>query len=140
MHNIIEARTRRISIKPKIGFLNPKNRKLHNILSKRFDMKTYNIILFSFLFFEEIHAKYIDNAIRKNNIVHTTGKTIFGGVMLGLIESYQSLLTLFEVNMLPIPDAENAIIKDMTKTIILYFIVLFLFLFVSSFFMIFIMI
>ena len=53
-------------------------------------------------FLDSTQEKYKLKPIRKNKTFQTTGKTQLGGVILGLIDSYQPVLTLWEVNKLPI--------------------------------------
>ena len=95
---IIEDQSKISSKKARVGSLSPKKNKLHKMLSKRLTAKTLTIEDFWSLS-EFVHAKYKERAIKKNKIFQTTGKTQFGGVIEGFIDSYQSLSTL--INKLP---------------------------------------
>jgi len=80
------------------GFLNPKYNTLQRIFNTKFNPYTTPMVFFSFLS-EFVQAKYRDRAIKKNRIFQTTGKTQFGGVIEGLMDSYQGPMF---VNRLPI--------------------------------------
>jgi hypothetical protein len=89
------------SIKESIGFFKKKKEKLQKTF--RIKLTPNNIANFGFCFFEDfVHTKNNERANKKKRIFQTTGKTQFGGVIDGLIDKYQSLLTFEEVKMLPI--------------------------------------
>jgi len=96
----IDIQSKIISKKASRGFLKPKYKTLHTIFRKKLIPKTKATFNFPF-FFEEIQAKYNENAISKKRIFQAIGKTQPGGVIAGLIELYQSLFTALVVNILP---------------------------------------
>lgn len=70
-----------------MGLCIVKNKRLQRTFKIRLIAKRIMILFLVFLFELDI-ARYIEIAISMNNIVQTIGKTIFGGVIDGFIESY----------------------------------------------------
>jgi len=83
----IENHNKTSSMNAQKGCFNVKNNKLHNILKIKLTPKTATNFGFCF-FFEFVHEKYNEIAIKMNKVVQTIGKTKFGGVILGLIDLY----------------------------------------------------
>jgi hypothetical protein len=98
---IIEIPRRIKSINANNGFLKKKKEKLQETFKIKLIPNKIAIFIFCFLF-DFVHTKNSERAMRKNKIFQTTGKTQLGGVIVGFIEEYHSVLTFAEVKILPI--------------------------------------
>lgn len=112
----IEIQTRIISMNPARGFCIPKNKTLQMAFRKKFIPNTQTILVLSFFFLAFNQTKVREMAIRRNKMFQTIGKTKFGGVIEGLMESYQEVFTFDDVKILPINPVPNVTTRETKKT------------------------
>jgi len=91
--------------------------KLHKTLSRRFRLKAQIII--GLFFFADVKARYIESAIKINNMLHAIGKIKLGGVIAGFADSYHAPIF---VKKLPMPATANTIAKhNASKNLLIFF-------------------
>lgn len=117
----IEIHKRINSMKASNGCFNVKNSRLHKIF--RIKLMPKNDRTKDFFLFLLTNIRYNEIAIRIKRVVQAIGKTKFGGVIAGLIDSYHELLVVVPVNKLPIRATRNMIMNEIIRTFQFIFII-----------------